>query len=65
MGIAPGAVLHVGDHTLEDVEGAGAVGMQALLLERGPRRGADSLGRLDELPGRLTLGAGPCAPERR
>jgi len=42
MDVLPGAVLHVGDHALEDVEGARAVGMQALLLERRPRRAADA-----------------------
>jgi len=62
MGVLPGAVLHVGDHGLEDVEGARAVGMQALLLERRPRPASgsvapvDVLRRLDELPARLRLG---------
>ena len=30
-----GAALHVGDHDLEDVEGARAAGMEAMLLVRG------------------------------
>jgi len=59
LGVAPESMLHVGDHPLEDVEGARAVGMRALLLERRPRGGSpvrleEALGSLDELPSRLS-----------
>jgi putative hydrolase of the HAD superfamily len=33
--VEPGAALHIGDHRLEDVEGAQAAGMEAVLLDRG------------------------------
>ncbi len=33
--VEAGAALHVGDHPLEDVEGAQAAGMEAVLLVRG------------------------------
>ncbi len=36
----PRAALHVGDSRLEDLEGAIAAGMRALLLVRGSRTGA-------------------------
>jgi putative hydrolase of the HAD superfamily len=35
LDVEAAAALHVGDHPLEDVEGAQAAGMQAMLLERG------------------------------
>jgi putative hydrolase of the HAD superfamily len=35
LGVAPARALHVGDRPLEDVEGAQAAGMRALLLRRG------------------------------
>ncbi len=68
LGVAPEAVLHVGDHALEDVEGALAAGMQALLLARRPGRSAaaaDALQSLDELPHRLALGGRAGARARR
>jgi putative hydrolase of the HAD superfamily len=34
LGVEPRAALHVGDHRLEDVEGAQAAGMEAVLLDR-------------------------------
>jgi putative hydrolase of the HAD superfamily len=40
LGVEPGAALHVGDSRLEDVEGAIAAGMRALLLVRGRRDAA-------------------------
>jgi len=46
-------VLHVGDSRRDDVEGARAVGMQALWLTRGSRRG--DLGSLLELGERLRV----------
>jgi putative hydrolase of the HAD superfamily len=47
------AVVHVGDRRIDDVEGAAAVGMHALLVDRG--RGQGDLGDLSALPGRLRL----------
>ena len=45
LAVEPAAVLHVGDSQLEDVEGATAVGMQALLcLRHGPPRGPAAAG---------------------
>jgi putative hydrolase of the HAD superfamily len=61
LGVEPSAALHVGDAPLEDVEGAQAAGMEAVLLDRGPRRKpgaardllavAASLGRRRRSPG--------------
>jgi len=42
LGVAAAATLHVGDHRLEDVEGAQAAGMEAVLLDRGRPAGASS-----------------------
>ncbi len=39
LGVEPRAALHVGDSRLEDLEGAIAAGMRALLLARGPGGG--------------------------
>ncbi|HXT50905.1 MAG TPA: HAD-IA family hydrolase [Thermoanaerobaculia bacterium] len=58
LGLPAGEVLHVGDSRRDDVEGARAVGMQALWLTRGSQRG--DLRRLDELVERLRA-----APSRR
>ena len=38
LGVDPRAALHVGDAKIEDVEGAEAAGMEAVLLDRGARR---------------------------
>lgn len=46
--LPPGDVLHVGDSRRDDVEGALAVGMEALWLTRGSRQG--DLSSLAELP---------------
>lgn len=54
LGLAPDAVLHVGDRHLADLEGARAVGMQALLLRRDGVGG--HIRGLDELPDRLNGG---------
>jgi putative hydrolase of the HAD superfamily len=51
--LPPEDVLHVGDSRRDDVEGALAVGMQALWLTRGSGRG--DLASLAELPRRLGL----------
>ena len=45
-------VVHVGDRKLDDVEGAEAVGIAALLLDR--RRGQGDLNDLRQLPERLS-----------
>jgi putative hydrolase of the HAD superfamily len=34
MGVAPGAILHVGDHPVDDLQGTRDSGWQALLLDR-------------------------------
>jgi putative hydrolase of the HAD superfamily len=49
--VDPGSALHVGDHKLEDVEGAVAAGMHAVQLDRGGA-GKESAGIADlgELP---------------
>jgi putative hydrolase of the HAD superfamily len=51
LGVEPARVLHVGDHPVEDVEGARAAGLQARLLDRtGRTPGAlTSLTALEEL----------------
>lgn len=57
LGVPAEAALHVGDSRLEDVEGAEAVGMRALLLTRGRARGAGAgdLSDLSPLPSRVGL----------
>jgi putative hydrolase of the HAD superfamily len=49
LGVDAGSALHVGDHRLEDVEGAQAAGMQAVLIDRGARRARGSAGDLLEV----------------
>ena len=59
LGVAPGEALMVGDTVDDDVEGARAVGMRAVLLDREGRY-PEVEGRLDdlrELPAALGLGA--------
>ncbi len=51
LGTPAAATLHVGDSAREDIEGAQAAGMQALLLDRRHRRG--DLADLSELPALL------------
>ncbi|WP_371499758.1 HAD family hydrolase [Kitasatospora sp. NBC_00374] len=53
LGVPPGQVLHVGDHPVEDLAGARAAGLPALLLDRtGRTPGAlASLSGLTELTG--------------
>jgi putative hydrolase of the HAD superfamily len=48
LGVEPGAVLHVGDGRLEDVEGAVAAGMRALHITR--NSGGGDLTDLSRLP---------------
>lgn len=51
LGLPPDEVLHVGDRTREDVEGALAVGMEAMLLVRGEApEGRGDLTDLSRLP---------------
>lgn len=52
--VAPGEALHVGDNRLEDVEGAVAAGMWALLLDR--RRDTGDLRSLSPLPALVAAG---------
>jgi putative hydrolase of the HAD superfamily len=54
--LTPARVLHVGDSRRDDVEGARAVGMQALWLTRGAPHG--DLRSLSELEARLRAGSG-------
>jgi putative hydrolase of the HAD superfamily len=53
LALPPAAVLHVGDSQREDLEGAQAVGLRAMLLDRAGGRGG--LPTLAELPPRLGL----------
>lgn len=50
LGVAPGAILHVGDRRLDDVEGAEAAGLRAFWLARD---GGGDLADLAALPERL------------
>jgi putative hydrolase of the HAD superfamily len=53
MGLAPEAMIHVGDHPIEDVDGARGAGLSALHLTREapePVRGSDGIRGLNELP---------------
>jgi putative hydrolase of the HAD superfamily len=63
--VDPRAALHVGDHRLEDVEGAQAAGMEAVLLERGGRRAAGAARDLLEVAGAIErrLAGGPRTAE--
>jgi putative hydrolase of the HAD superfamily len=59
--VEAGAALHVGDHRLEDVEGAQAAGMEAVLLDRGRRRAPGAARDLLEVAGAIErrLAGGP------
>lgn len=55
-GTTPGEAMHVGDTAAEDVEGARAAGIRALLLERNGRTGRDeqaTITSLDEIDDHL------------
>jgi putative hydrolase of the HAD superfamily len=54
LDLPPARVLHVGDRRRQDVEGARAVGMHALLLDRDGSDG--DLSDLAALPARITTG---------
>jgi REG-2-like HAD superfamily hydrolase len=54
LGLPPARVLHVGDRRTHDLEGARAVGMHALLLDRD--RAAADLSDLADLPARIAAG---------
>jgi putative hydrolase of the HAD superfamily len=58
LGAPAAATLHIGDSAREDIEGAQAVGMQALLLDRRHRRG--DLADLSEVLSLLDLPAPNC-----
>jgi len=58
--VSPGAVLHVGDSRLEDVEGALGAGLRALHLDR--QRGAGDLRDLSRLPTLLAAGRPKARP---
>jgi putative hydrolase of the HAD superfamily len=51
-GVAPAQALHVGDSVYADVDGARAVGMDAVLLDRSDKEHSDYavIRALDELP---------------
>jgi putative hydrolase of the HAD superfamily len=55
FGLAPDEIVHVGDLEVDDLQGARAAGMRALLLDRGclPGGGGDRICTLEELPARL------------
>jgi putative hydrolase of the HAD superfamily len=54
-GVAPEGAIHVGDSLRNDVEGAEAVGVRAVLVQRigEPPAGVESIRSLGELPSRL------------
>lgn len=54
LDLPPARVLHVGDRRRQDVEGARAVGMHALLLSR--ENGDGDLSDLAQLPSRISSG---------
>jgi putative hydrolase of the HAD superfamily len=60
LGVEAGAALHVGDHRFEDVEGAQAAGMEAVLLDRTRPGGGDAARDLLEVAASLErrLGTG-------
>jgi putative hydrolase of the HAD superfamily len=54
MGAQPGDAVHVGDRPAEDLQGARAAGVTALLLDRsGMRDGPEVVRSLSEVPGRI------------
>jgi putative hydrolase of the HAD superfamily len=57
LGLAPGEALMVGDRPVEDVAGAAAAGLQALLYDpRGLAPGPGSIRDLRQVPGRIATG---------
>ena len=48
-GCGPAEALHVGDSLAEDVQGARAAGIEALLIDRGEGGGGDELASLAEI----------------
>jgi putative hydrolase of the HAD superfamily len=55
LGVAPSEALHVGDSPRDDVEGARAAGLSALLLDRDDRHAgfADRITSLTDIPRRI------------
>jgi len=49
LGVAPAEAVHVGDNEREDLAGARAAGLRALLVERGGGAAADRVSALTEL----------------
>lgn len=59
LGLPPEQILHIGDHYLEDVEGARAAGLQALHLVRGAlHKTAGQITSLLEVPTVVELAGG-------
>lgn len=57
LGVAPDEALHVGDNPEDDLDGAQAAGMRALLIERTGSPPPGALRTLTELPEALTWSA--------
>jgi len=53
-GLAPGEVLHVGDSPKNDIQGARAAGIRAILLDRSGESAPDRIASLAELPALLS-----------
>ncbi len=60
-GLRANQAVQVGDSFAEDVEGARAAGMRAILLDRKGRTGPEIIGSLVQLPALLGLRASPSA----
>jgi FMN phosphatase YigB (HAD superfamily) len=59
LGLPPEQILHVGDHFLEDVEGARSAGLQSLHLVRGAlHKTAGQITSLLEVPTVVELAGG-------
>ncbi len=53
LGLQPGSILHVGDSTREDVQGARQAGFHALKLCRKGAQSLDEIASLAEIPSRI------------
>jgi len=49
LGLPPSSVVHVGDSTTEDVEGAESAGVSGILVQRNGNSGVNSIGKLTDL----------------
>ena len=54
LGLPASALVHVGDSLAEDVDGAEAAGITAIMIQRNGRKAANSIGNLGELSNLLT-----------